>query len=128
MRLIYIAGPYTAAHPVDRHAHVERARAAARHVALAGAVPVTPHLLSVGLEDIRDEQWWADATMDVLAACDALVLLPGWQDSRGCVRELAYAEAAGLPVVCRGLDGAELRGAVARWLEEQTSSVRSAGK
>jgi len=96
MRLIYIAGPYTAAHPVDRHAHVERARAAAREVATAGAMPITPHLLSAGIECAWPEQWWADATLDVLAACDAMVLLPGWQDSRGCVRELAYAEAAGV--------------------------------
>jgi hypothetical protein len=116
MQLIYIAGPYSAERPSQVRGNIERAREAAREVALAGGVPVTPHLLSVGLEDIRDEQWWGDATLYVLAACDAMVLLHGWQDSRGCVRELAYAGAAGLPVVCGGLDGADLRDAVERWL------------
>jgi len=120
MRLIYIAGPYTAERPSQIRGNIERARDAAREVATAGAMPIAPHLLSTGIECAQPEEWWADATMDVLAACDAMLLLPGWQDSHGCVRELVYAEVAGLPVVCRGLDGAELRGAVARWLEEQT--------
>ena len=116
MKIVYIAGPYSATTSAGITRNIDAARAAAREVARAGAVPLCPHTNSAGMEDIRDAQWWYDATLDLLAVCDGMVLLPGWQDSRGCVRELAYAEAAGISVVARGLTDGALLTVVEEWL------------
>lgn len=35
---------------------------------------------------------------EVLSRCDELWLCPGWQDSRGCNMEYAYAKAKGMPI------------------------------
>lgn len=43
--------------------------------------------------------WEDDLAQDLadLRTCDGLVLLPGWEASRGVARELAAARAAGIP-------------------------------
>lgn len=35
---------------------------------------------------------------EALSRCDELWLCPGWQDSRGCNMEYAYAKAKGMPI------------------------------
>lgn len=53
--------------------------------------------------DAKDtDRPWADYMMrdlDLLSTCDALLLLDGWQHSRGCRVELAMARSWGLLVL-----------------------------
>jgi len=64
-------------------ANIQAAREAAAQVALMGAFPVTPHLLGHGLEDAGDEQFWYDGTLELMLRCDAVYLVPGWDQSGG---------------------------------------------
>jgi hypothetical protein len=54
MKIVYIAGPYTAGTRCQVLANVQRAREVADRVARAGGFPVCPHLLGAGLEDAGD--------------------------------------------------------------------------
>ncbi len=97
MKLIYIAGKYTAPSRCAIQANIQAAREAADAVARMGAFPVTPHLLGQGLEDAGDEQFWYDGTLELMLRCDAIFLVEGWDQSKGAREELTRAKEKGLP-------------------------------
>lgn len=118
--LIYIAGPYAASVLRTLEANIRVARAAAEYVLAAGGYPVTPHLLTGGMEDIpgmprRPDEYYYAATLELLRRCDAVLLLPDWRQSRGAVAEHAEAQRLGLPVY--DWDQGGLYG-LADWIEE----------
>lgn len=101
--LVYVAGPYAATALRTRDAHIRCARAAAELILAAGGYPVTPHLLTGGMEDIpgmpqRPDAYYYDATLELMRRCDAVVMIPGWRESRGATAEHAEAQRLGLPV------------------------------
>ena len=59
------------------------------------AHPIIPHTSHPAAQD------WDEAMKCCqyqLLCCDALLLLPGWDDSRGARQEKEWAEAVGMPV------------------------------
>jgi hypothetical protein len=92
-RLIYIAMPYSAPTKQGIADNIEAARSFVRdyiprdpHI-----LPVLPHNLGLGIECIGDDQYWYDATASVLLQCDAMIAGPGWEDSKGCHKEVKLA-------------------------------------
>lgn len=101
MRLIYIAGPYTAPTAAGRAANIQRAREVADRVNRLGAgrcLAMVPHFLGSGIEDSLSDEQWYPATMEVMRRCDAVVLTEKWEGSKGAGDERAEAERRGLPV------------------------------
>lgn len=98
MKLIYIAGAYTAPTAVQRGANVQRARETAANVAALGGFPVTPHQMQLGIEDAGDEPFWYEGTMELMRRCDAVVVAPMSAASRGVTREVNEAHRLGKPV------------------------------
>lgn len=118
--LIYIAGPYAASALRSREAHIRSARAAAEMVLAAGGYPVTPHLLTGGMEDVpnmpaRTDEYYYTATLTLMTRCDAVLMLPGWCDSRGATAEHAEAQRLGLPVYDLEQSGQH---GLAAWMED----------
>ena len=91
-KTVYISGPMTGLPDLNRDAFAW----AEAQVIAAGLTPVNPHTLC-------DPSWdWnrcmrADVT--ALCACDALLLLPGWERSNGAQLELHIAHRLGLVVL-----------------------------
>ncbi len=98
MKLIYIAGAYTAPTRCAIAANVQRAREVADAVARLGAFPVTPHLLGDGIEDAGDAAFWYAGTLEVMRRCDALIVVPGSDESKGTSTEIAVMVTMGKPV------------------------------
>ena len=88
MKIVYLAGPYRA----DTAAEVERNIQNARryHMALteAGIFSFCPHVHMAHYDGLQEEQWFLDGTMEMMRRCDALVVMPGWEESDGTNREI----------------------------------------
>jgi hypothetical protein len=94
--LIYVAGKYTG----DVDANI----AAARKVAIAlwekGHAVICPHLNSAHMEQDCKATWqdYLDGDLNMIARCDALVMVENWGNSPGAVMEHKYAESLGVPI------------------------------
>jgi hypothetical protein len=106
MKICYIAGPYTPhGDPEEAYLEVERniarAREAAARLAQNGVGFFCPHLNSAHMEVMApntNHDFWMAIDFRILAVCDGLLLLPGWQSSQGSKQELEEAKRLGLPV------------------------------
>jgi nucleoside 2-deoxyribosyltransferase len=93
VRLIYVAGPYTA----DPERCTLEAMDAADALEDAGYVAFIPHLSHFRHQRRpRDYRHWMTVDLAWLAKCDALLRLPG--HSPGADEEVAFAQGRGLPV------------------------------
>lgn len=96
MTRVYIAGPMTGLPDFNYPAF----HAAAADLRAAGKDVVNPAELH-GPEDSGGDQsweWYLRAALVAMLGCDEIVLLPGWETSRGARLERYVAEALGMPV------------------------------
>lgn len=87
----YIIGAVTG---LPREAVVSKFDKAALSVKSAGMIPVNP------IELVPEDTNWVDAMkicIRHLITCDAIMLTPGWEESRGGRLEQAIATELGLP-------------------------------
>ena len=113
LKLVFVAGPFTAPLPAEVASNVRRARAVARIVAgVPGLFPVVTHNLSDGLEHIGDYEFWLYGAVAILRRCDAVVMVPGWQGSTGSTAAMTEAKRLKIPV----FDGDKLREQLLRWV------------
>lgn len=99
--LIYVAGPYRAATRDDIARNIDAARVVGISAAALGWFPVIPHAntahMELDLPGLGDEFWLA-GTLEMMERCDAVVLVPGWQNSAGTRGEIIRAEELGIPI------------------------------
>ena len=99
-RLLYVAGPYRAPTREGIQANIDRARVAAQRLWRMGYVAVCPHLNSANFEG--DPAWYLKGGLALLARCDAIYLLQGWELSAGSLDEADCAQFCGLPFFFEG--------------------------
>jgi len=93
-RRIYIAGPMTG---LPEH-NFPAFHAAANRLQEAGWETVNPAENFDGRTDLPRETYLR-ADIELLATCDAVAMLPGWEDSRGAKLEYLIAWELGMPVL-----------------------------
>lgn len=98
MKLVYIAGPYRAATPWQVEQNIRNAESVAYQVAGMGVAILCPHTMTRYWDRSYTDQYWLEATLEMMRRCDAVVLVPGWESSTGTLGEVAEAEALGIPV------------------------------
>jgi len=101
MPVVYVAGPYRASSRAGVELNIQSARLTGLHCCLKGWSPVIPHANTGGLDEIAPgitDQFWLDATLELMRRCDAVVLCPGHLTSRGTTTEVVEAKRLGIPV------------------------------
>lgn len=91
MKKIYIAGPMTGYENFNRDSFHSRAN----FIEKCGDAPLNPAILPDGLTQAQ----YMDICFAMLRAADAIYLLKGYEESKGAMAELAYAEKLELEVV-----------------------------
>jgi len=93
--IIYISGKYSG--NIDEN--IALARKVAIEVWESGGVALTPHLNTAHFEQDCSCTYgdYMRGDLELLSKCDAILMLPGWEDSRGASRELARARIEMIP-------------------------------
>jgi hypothetical protein len=97
-KLIYLAGPYSATSRAKVLGNIQRAVEVASELRRVGYVVFVPHLESMFGEDALNEDEWVQHGIRLLEACEEVMVLPGWERSRGTKKEIEYAKRIGLPI------------------------------
>jgi len=98
IKLVYIAGPYRAKTSWQIEENIFNARIYGAAVAALGFMPVVPHANTANYDDIQDDKFWINGTMEILRRCDAVLMIPGFERSSGSKGEEKEALALGKPV------------------------------
>ena len=97
IRLVFIAGPFGGESHWDVQCNVHAARVAGLEVARMGGMPIIPHANSCYFFGTLPETHWLAGYLELLARCDALLVLPGWEDSKGTMGEIELATELCMP-------------------------------
>lgn len=95
---VYIIGAVSG---LEREAVVAKFEKAAQALKSAGMVPVNP------VEVVPETSTWNDAMRQCIAAlvtCDAVVILPDWNNSKGAYLEVMIARNLDMPQFVHTLD------------------------
>jgi len=94
--LVYVSGPYRG----DVDENITRAAAAAIQVWEAGHAAICPHLNTAYFDDYcrLGEDDYLRGDLEILSRCDAILMIPGWEESEGARAELEFARRQGLLV------------------------------
>ena len=105
MKRVYVAGPYSADNVIDVFENMRRGMRMGVRVFLAGYAPWVPwhdfhhqlmfrdgESLSIDIDD------YYEMSMAWLVVSDAVLVLPGWLNSKGTVAEVDKASRLNIPI------------------------------
>lgn len=100
MKLIYIAGSYTAKDPYRVKMNIMKADLLAMDVELLGleAFPICPHTNTAHHEGTRPGTYFIAGTLELSRRCDAILVVPDSENSVGTKGEIRDATRRGVPV------------------------------
>ena len=94
MKIVFIAGPYTAPTVEGRAANIAQAELYARALARVGIGFVCPHLNTAHFDEENSYDFFLEMTVALMLRCDAVLALPSWVHSNGARIEVAAARQA----------------------------------
>jgi len=104
MKVAYIAGPYRSATPRGIVENIRRAEAVALKYWRRGYAVICPHLNTALFDGAADDTCWLEGDLEILARCDTIVMMKGWEKSQGASEELQHAQSLAKIVIYDGSD------------------------
>lgn len=107
MKVIYVAGPFRSVNADGTmnawgiQQHVMRAMAMGLEVWKRGHAALVPHANTMFFQhaDGCADDVWLEGDLELLRRCDAVLMVPGWEQSSGARAEKVFAEDHALPVL-----------------------------
>ena len=106
MKVIYTAGPYSSKDPNEVDQNILNARKVATEMVKKGWGFFCPHLNSAQFERTLPDvpyTFWIALCLRMLSQCDAIVMMEGWEKSKGARTEHDFALEKGI-LVYYGID------------------------
>lgn len=93
--IIYISGPYSADTEEGIKENIRRASEVALRAWEKGWTVICPHKNTAGFHnhDSLTYDDWMRGNIEMLLKCDAILMMDGWTDSMGALREYGIASA-----------------------------------
>jgi hypothetical protein len=98
--IVYVAGPYGAPTHEGISANIQNARQVGIELWEMGHVPIVPHLNTAHFEvdcKVPNDAYY-QGDLKIQARCDCVVVVPGWENSKGTRDEIEYAGTIDQPV------------------------------
>jgi len=92
MRVAYIAGPYRSKTVHGVVENIRRAEAVALKYWRIGYAVVCPHKNTALFDGTCPDETWLEGDLEILARCDTVVMMKGWEKSQGAAEELQHAQ------------------------------------
>jgi hypothetical protein len=99
MLKVYVAGAYRSATEDGVFNNIVIARETAARLWENGYAAFCPHLNTAFMGGLVPDETFLEGDRLFLAACDVLMLLPGWRNSAGANAERDFATIRNIPVV-----------------------------
>jgi nucleoside 2-deoxyribosyltransferase len=116
MKIAYVAGPYRGKSKIKLINRLQvirnivRARTVAKELWRQGYAALCPHSNTALFDGAAPDETFLQGDIDMLAKCDLVVLVRGWDKSNGTKDEVIFAKYAGIPVYEWDYTAREMRG------------------
>jgi len=98
-KIAYVAGPYRAETEYGVKCNINRAEKVAGFLWQEGYPTICPHKNTAFFGGLTgNDNDWLEGDLIILARCDFVVLVEGWENSSGTKAEIKFAEMHGIPV------------------------------
>jgi len=96
--IVYIAGAYRAPTAWGIEQNIRAAEYTALRVWKSGFTAICPHANTAHFTGELPSDAWLEGDKVILSRCDAVLMLPFWQQSEGATAEKVFAESKNIPV------------------------------
>ena len=98
--LIYVSGKYSGKDKQEISENIRAARRVAILLWEQGHAVICPHLNTAHFEEDCQASYdqYIQGDLQMIARCDAMAMVDGWEESKGANIEKEYAESLGIPV------------------------------
>lgn len=98
MKVIYVAGPYKASTERGVVENIYRAEDVGIKLWQAGFVALVPHMNTMLFGGICRDEIFLSGDLELMRRCDAVMLVKGWEKSKGTLEEIKEAKKLCIPV------------------------------
>ena len=97
--VVYVAGPYRGPNAWAIEQNIRAAEALALEAWKLGWAAISPHANTRFFQGAAPDDVWLRGDLAIMVKCDAVLMVPGWQQSEGARQERTVAKSLKIPVV-----------------------------